>query len=541
MKKIQYIFIIPLFVVLNSCSDFLNTQPLSFTSISNFYTNQDDAELALTGCYGQIGSSYAVNYRTGLFLIGDVGTDEIIGNPYAKPDAESNMDQFIFGRVMKNNLNVKNLWARMYSGLYSINLLLSKIDAIPMDTTRRNQIKAEAMFLRGWHYMYLGMTFGGVPVYTGVPQDMTKGRNTLQDVMTQSTHDFQYAYAHLSNNKLVNSGRATKWAAGGYLSKLYCYLASSKKFEVGKNLNFPLNSFDWVDVDDCYRKADTLTESIVSKSGLKLTSDYRLLFCEGSVNKQKEECLFSLTPSPQKKIGLSLNYYLLPTGAVLGGGWGTCRPTQEVYSRYDTLYDVRPHWVVGGLSVDKVVETIDNQSYYKPSKLVLSKGEATGGDYCVNKFRILKTESKHEDVYYGYYPLLRLADIYLLRAEALAHLNGDEAGREILKIVRTRALITSRTTDVTKLQTTYRRTDFVQELLDERSRELCFEQQRKFDLVRFNRYESTIKSISTTFGIWNKNAAQQLIDNISDTKIWCPIPEEDEIANPNLKPNNPGY
>ena len=96
MKKLQYIFIIPLFVVLNSCSDFLNTQPLSFTSITNFYANQDDAELALTGCYGQIGSSYAVNYRTGLFLVGDVGTDEIIGNPYAKPDAESNMDQFIF-------------------------------------------------------------------------------------------------------------------------------------------------------------------------------------------------------------------------------------------------------------------------------------------------------------------------------------------------------------------------------------------------------------------------------------------------------------
>ncbi|MNL55243.1 SusD family protein [compost metagenome] len=108
-------------------------------------------------------------------------------------------------------------------------------------------------------------------------------------------------------------------------------------------------------------------------------------------------------------------------------------------------------------------------------------------------------------------------------------------------MVRNRALIKSRSTDVGKLQTAYRKTDFVEELLDERSRELCFEQQRKFDLVRFNRYQSTIKAISTTRGVWNRNGAIQLIDNVTDTKIWSPIPEEDEIINPNLKPNNPGY
>jgi len=540
MKRIFKISALFLILVFVGCSDFINTTPLSFTSTTNFYRNAQDAELAITGCYGLVGSSYAVDYRSGLFLIADVGTDEILSNPYSIPDAQTNMDQFLYGRVTKNNLNVRNLWARMYSGLYAINTLIQKIDGIDMDANRKSQIIAEAMFLRGWHYMYLGMVFGGVPVYTTLPQNVDQGRNTLQEVLEESIRDFQYAYNNLPGDKIMNSGYATKWAAAGYLSKTYCYLASCKKYEVGKKLNFPLNSFDWVDVDDFYKKADTLTASIIDNSGLKLTSDYRTLFCEGSTEKQKEENLFSLAPSTQKKVGFGLMYYLLPAGS-FGGGWGTCRPTQELYSRYDTLYDSRANWVVGGLGMQSTTEVIDKNTYYKPSKLHLSNGEAYDGDYCSNKFRLLKTDTKHEDFYNGYYPLLRLAEIYLLRAEAIGHLNGDEAGRAILKTLRERALNRLRTTDVTKLQTPYRKADFIKELLDERSRELCFEQQRKFDLVRFNRYESTIKTISTTYGVWNRNGAQQLVNNITDTKIWCPIPEEDEIANPNLKPNNPGY
>lgn len=540
MKKILYTVMISLFGVLTGCSDYLDSEPLSFTSIANFYKDQDDAEAALTGCYGLLQDSYSVNGRTGVFLIADVGTDEIIGNPYSTPDAEANMDQFLFGRVVKNNLTIKNLWAKVYSGLYSLNLLLSQIDKIAMPELRKTQMKAEARFLRGWHYYYMGMIYGGVPVFNSIPHDIKQKRNTLEEVMKQAIDDLQFAYDNLPDEKLMNSGRASKWAAGGYLAKLYCYIASCKKYGTGKALNFPLNSFDWVDINDSYAKADALSQNIISKSGLNLTADYRLLFCEGSVNKQKEEMLFSLTPSPQKKIGFALNFYLLPAGSY-GGGWGTCRPTQELYSRYDSLYDARANWVVGGLGTEPVTQTIDNQVYYQPSKLKLVNGEAVDGDYCGNKFRLLKTESKHDDVYYGNYPLLRLADIMLLHAEAVGHMNGDAAGREALKVVRSRALIKSRSTDVDKLQTAYRKTDFIEELLDERSRELCFEQQRKFDLVRFNRYQSTIKAISTTRGVWNRNGAIQLVDNVTDAKIWSPVPEEDEIINPNLKPNNPGY
>lgn len=540
MKKIIYIALFIILVLLNGCSDFLDSKPLDFTATSNFYHDASDVETALIGCYGLIGRSYAVNYQTGMFLIGNVGTDEILGNPFSKPDAASNMDQFINGRVTKSNKNIRDIWSSMYTGLYSINELLFQLDGIDMDETRKSEIIAEARFLRGWHYMYMGMIFGGVPIYTDVPHEFGKGRDTLEEVMLQAIEDLEYAYDILSNEPISNPGKASKWAAAGYLAKLYSYLASSKKYNVDDVLSFSLNSFDWVDIDEFYDKALVHSDNIIMGSGLKLIDDYRLLFCEGSKSKQKEELLFTYLPSPSNITGFGLRHYLLPVGKQ-GGGHGTCRPTQEVLSLYDGDIDSRRNWVVGGVAdFGKEIEEIDGNNYFKPDALNLSpKGETLGG-YCITKFRIM-AESTSENFYKGYYPLMRLAEIYLLKAEAVAHKNGDEEGREILKDIRSRALINKSGAEVTDLQNGYRQSDFIQELLDERSRELCFEQHRKFDLVRFNRYTSTIKSISTTFGVWNTRTALQLIENISDSQMWSPIPEEDEISNPNLKPNNPGY
>ncbi|WP_176954479.1 RagB/SusD family nutrient uptake outer membrane protein [Niabella drilacis] len=542
MKKIFYFGVMLLLTVLAGCKKFLDSKPLDFTSNTNFYRNANDLEVALTGCYGILGESYAVNYRSGMFLIGNVGTDEIVGNPYSTPDPESNMDQFINGTVVKSNKNIRDIWSKMYTGIYAANELLHHTGGIDMDADRKAEIEAEARFLRGWHYMYLGMIFGGVPVYTDVPHAADKSRDKLEGVMNQAITDLQYAYEHISGGRPLDITRASKWSAAGYLAKLYCYLASCKKYNVGGTLGFGLNSFSWVNADEMYTKAGQLIRDIETNSPFKLTDDYRSLFVEGSLDKQKEEILLTIAPSPNKRIGFGLMYYQLPVGSE-GGGWGTCRPTQEVYSNYNRNMDARGNWVVGGLADGDVkTQVIDGNTYIIPKELhVGAGGEAYDGDYCVTKFRYVKTTIKHDDYYVGYYPLLRLADLYLLEAEVTAHFEGDAKGRDVLKKIRARALVKNAGYKVEDLQSLYGRTDFVSELLEERSRELCFEQQRKFDLVRFNRYESGIKSLSTTFGVWNRNGALQLVSNITDQKIWSPVPEEDEIANPNLKPNNPGY
>src|SRR5690606_7342791 len=96
------------------------------------------------------------------------------------------------------------------------------------------------------------------------------------------------------------------------------------------------------------------------------------------------------------------------------------------------------------------------------------------GLYCAGKFRYMDPASKLIDnqLSLGATPILRYADILLLHSEALFY-NGDEQqAREFLVTVRKRA-VSDADTPAALLTEAYHKTDFVQELLDERSRELC--------------------------------------------------------------------
>jgi tryptophanase len=79
----------------------------------------------------------------------------------------------------------------------------------------------------------------------------------------------------------------------------------------------------------------------------------------------------------------------------------------------------------------------------------------------------------------------------------------------------------------------------VQELLDERSRELCFEQWRRFDLARFNKYDAVVAAMSETFGFYN-TIVPSIKQNWKAERIWLPIPLAQTDLNKNLV-QNPGF
>ena len=135
------------------------------------------------------------------------------------------------------------------------------------------------------------------------------------------------------------------------------------------------------------------------------------------------------------------------------------------------------------------------------------------------------------------FPLLRYADILLLNAEAL-YMTGDEAAaRNVLTTVRERVA----NSDVNLLNTAYYKVDFIEELIDERTRELCFEGVRRFDLLRFGVFTDVITSLSTekTVGFYNTNVVT-LQANWAEFKIWFPIPISETDVNLNLV-QNPGW
>jgi len=142
-------------------------------------------------------------------------------------------------------------------------------------------------------------------------------------------------------------------------------------------------------------------------------------------------------------------------------------------------------------------------------------------------------QASEEDAHFIYY---RLADIYLMKAEALIELNRITEANEILRTIAERAaqpyeVLTSR--------------DKLREyVLSERARELAFEGKRWFDLLRYakrNQFEK--KNYLIEVLLQGSDIKQRpvyrarLIDTMS---YYLPIPENDILFNPNLR-QNPYY
>lgn len=554
MKIKTYIFTIVALLYFTGCEGYLNSVPYSFTTVDNFYKTAKDAELALTGCYSVLIADYIQGtgpfstFAAGSQIMLSAGTDELFLR-----DGVTTTEWMDFGTLGYNpdeELIRKN-WFFFYAGINRTNYLLENIDQTEMNEERKQEIKGEAHFLRGLFYMYLGMQYGGVPVFTTSAVDMKAPRNSLQEVFEQVIEDYQFAYKTLPDRASV-AGRANKWSAAGFLAKVYAYLGSCRHNNVGTDLNFPLNNFDWVDSNIMYSNLLNITEDIVDNSGYKLTQEYDRLFRETTETYQYEECLFTVESSQDVVTG---SYYLIylyfgtPIGSpsLYGGGYAHFRPAGEVWYKYVAQDIRRDHNLGIQLNANCTTKVVDGVTYYIPyqyKQLTINPNYKIPlhGNYCCTKFLMMDPAEKAipVDRCGGNYPLLRFADILLLRAEALYY-TGDEPGaRAFLTQVRQRAVV--KASAIETLNNTYYKADFIEELLDERTRELCFESQRRIDLIRFNKYGqalSVLSSDKTIFGQWNIMVTT-LQQNWQSFKIWFPIPSSQIAINPSLI-QNPGY
>jgi len=514
--------------VATSCEKYLDTKPYSFTSVDKFYETAQDAELALTGCYSLLntpsiqGQAGGATFRQNLqyMLIG--GNDECVTR-----DGFANVDLAPYGllSVTPQMQSLNTTWFFLFAGINRTNYLIANIDGVNMSETRKQEIKGEALFLRGLYYMYTAMLFGGVPVYTSYLHDPEAPRESLEKVYAQIISDYTEAY-QLLPHRATRRERANKWSAAGMLVKVYTYLASAKKFGIGGTLQLALNKFDWVNVDEMYNRASSLAAEIINEGGFKLTEKYDYLFRETTQSFQYEESLFSIQGSTSAIDG---NYnlwvnFLVPTGAtaVTSGGSGALRPLGEMFYKYHESDFRRHHNLTGTMPANSQTEMVEGVRYYVPQAIANPRT----GLYSIGKFRMRDPSGKpvHPSNSMGDMSLLRYADILLLYAECLHHV-GDEAGaRDMLRSVRRRISPSDEVLDA--LEESYRKDNFLDELLDERSRELCFEGWRRIDLVRFNRFESELMKLSSDLGFYNSNIPS-IKENFKPYKIWMPIPRNE--------------
>ena len=360
--------------------------------------------------------------------------------------------------------------------------------------------RAEARFLRALSYFHAIDLFGKVGfidenVALGViPQE--KSRTELFEYVES---ELLAMLPDLKDPRTNEYGRVDKAAAWMLLAKMY------------------LNAQVWTGTN---RSADCIKmcENIIN-AGYSLGSNYSYLFlADNDKNSSASEYIFTI---PQD--GLHLQSYggmtfviqaatLSDMGgrAVMGvGGWNGTTTRPELYKKFSAA-DKRAMFFEEG-------HTLDITEFTSNTKM----------GFGVNKFRNVTSTGapgSSADFVDTDYPLFRLADVYLMYAEAAVRSNGNKATAVgYVNQLRPRAGLPS----IGESELTL---DFI---LDERARELYWEGWRRQDLIRFGKFTGN----SYTWQWKGNTYAGTTVDNFRNL---FPIPEDQIQMNKNLN-QNPGY
>ncbi len=491
MKKFSYIFLIVIIgvaTVFQSCQKFLNLKPVTSATTGNSYKSAADIEGALVGCYNTLYIEYFIWDN---ILLQDVRSD----NAYAGSLDDVDIDQYETIDITSNNSRIMANWEALYNGIMRCNVILSKIDNITgLSKTRYNEIKGEARFLRALFYYNLVNLYGGVPIVettgTASPEKIQIPRSSVKEVYDFIIKDLEFAEKNLpvtySSDNTVNKARATKGAADALLAKIWAQRPERN-----------------------YSKVITYCDKVInSAAGYRLLSNYNYLFDGKHYN--NDESIFEIQfkgGTPEGNWGPQL--FLPPS--LSGDDWRKyCTPSHNLVNAFKAEHDtVRMDASIMWEKVDWVDEYWNANNPNQPVPFAY-------------KFKHANDWNSGDQIY-----ILRLDDILLLKAEALANLHKGDFGRSLVNEIRARVgLPATSATDVTMLNA----------ILKERRLELAFEAQRWDDLVRNGKAISTM----TQLKVLNLITGEYVHYNVSKNTLILPIPIEEIERNPKLV-QNPGY
>jgi len=467
MKKI-FITIFSLSIITSCSSDLLDVNPEAQKVSSQFYTTSAEIEQGVVSVYGSL--QYTGQYQLGMPALGELPSD----NTYDEVPAN---DAFTYGEldfftIQPNNTLIASAWKDNYVGIQQANIILARIDKIPdmTDALKSTRI-GEMKFLRALMYFNLVRIFGDVPLVlketTNVNEYFGQSRTPVAEVYAAIESDLKEAM-NLLPTTTTQKGRVTKGAALGILGKV---LLTQKKY--AESLIY-LNQ--------------------VEPLGYQLLTDVTKIF--DVANENNAEIIFDV----QFSSGLNGNsegstafQMFSPSGSV-SGAKGHNLPTKEVYNLYSTG-DTRRSAYIGLTS----------------SGIPFSK-------------KLVKTSNTIADGGSNFV-VLRLADIFLMKAESYAE-QGDFVNANIyLNKVKTRAGIPT-VNFSTKDQ-------LLTEIDRERRLEFVGEGHRWFDLIR------TGKAISVMTSHFTNNPGYSTAQ-IDVHHLLMPVPQGQINTDPAIK-QNPGY
>ena len=447
-------------ILYSGCDKFLDIDPLYTQDSENYFQTPVDYERALTGAYDLLQGSFMS------FWIGEIASDNSIAGGESVSDTEGlhQIDNMSHNAV-NNELRYVFQWN--YAGISRANYILEFKDNI--NFSGKDQIIAQARFLRAFYYSELVKFFGDVPLIIdkrlGAKEVQSVSRTPKSDVYAQIEADLQYAADNLPWTA-SQKGRATKGAALSLLGKVQLY---QNKFDASAA------TFNTVITEGPYSLISDYTKlfTVANEGHMETVFDVEYTGAEGG----GYGCLICLEGNAAPGFQGIRQY----NGPVYGDGNSYNLPTQNLYDFFGAN-DLRRDASI--LDLDAFIAKQSNSASIKYAK---GGGGHTG--FYNNKYikKIAELGLPDNDLTSPVnYRAIRFADVLLMSAEANARANAADEGRarSQLNLVRNRAGLPALNSSGTQL---------IEDIWNERRLELSGEGNRFFDLVRTGKAQNAIK------------------------------------------------
>ena len=490
-------------IFLNSCSeDILDKDPLNELSAEGYYNNQSDAEAAIGGIYGKMCETFSGYYKWTYSVWSDIRAD----NTHAGFVADYINAQLHIPRASANEVH-PYAWNENYKYIGEANSVLDNVPGIQdpnFSEADKNIILGQAYFIRGFCYFHLARVFGGVPVQlSNNDSDIFKAKSPQSEVYAQIIDDMLMAESLLPEEYSSNfetRARGTKGGAQSILAKVYA--------EIGD-----------------YTKCAEYAGKVIDSGVYELLPTFDHLFDDQ--HKYNKESIFeTVHVANNTNIATYASVQMLPPGdfsqyddpSKIGSSWTVS------YHRFNTAStDLMAAFEEMGDEVRKYSSTIT------VSDRSLISDPAYG--YGVNEpISHMYKMGRSGEIFGGSNVMhLRLADIILLRAEALNNIGNTAEAIVLLNQVRARVELAP-TTAVSQ-------SDVKLAILKERRLELLVEGNRYWDLQRY--FNDTSAFVAYLNGLTD-SSGNSLEYQVTPDKIFAPIPQSEIDINPNLV-QNAGY
>lgn len=477
MKNIKILFLLLIVLIVGSCS--LEEDPLGIITPNQFFQNKTEIEQFIYGAYMPLnqydfyGSSWGFNSEP----INDQVT------------CRENL-RITYTYQFDHDLGSPLLWRQIFCGVNSANVLINGINACPSlnDETKIPYI-AEARFLRGLYYFHAVIAYGNVPLMledTPFTVAANMGRADTSLVWDQIVSDMTYAAANGVDNFGKVKSRGTKWSALALLSRVYLYR---------HQFSSAANAAKMVMESGKYGLMTNFGDVFLLKNEQGIEVVFSIEFMTNVYTNSNSS---SFTPRPDQEPST--------TPGVVWNGWGSNRPGSRLPGMFEPGDLRKDQTVVDKNWLDANKPFVTNHWNFGPKFWNFDNPRGTSAKDCL---------------------VMRYAEVLLNYAEAENEAHGPTNAYDALNQVRTRAGLAP-LGGLTKEQ-------FREAVRHERSVELVGEFQRRWDLVRWGIWLSTMKSLPD----FDLPTASR--DNITDRFLLLPVPDVEIAKNPNLLPNNLGY